>query len=116
MQDAGCGMRDAGCGMWDGCGLRVRDEECGVQDLQDFLAGLIGSTETAVSMSYRNLEIWRLAKELVVDIHRLTLTQLPKFEMFEEGAQIRKSIKSVKSRPSSRATGAGGTSRSSFGS
>lgn len=46
-------------------------------------------------MSYRKLEIWQLAKELVIDIHRMTL-QLPQFEMFEEGRQIRKSSKSVR--------------------
>ena len=48
-------------------------------------------------MSYRNLEIWQLARELVIDIHKMTLNKLPKFEMFEEGAQIRRSSKSVKS-------------------
>ena len=48
-------------------------------------------------MSYKKLEIWQLARELVIDIHRMTLTELPKFEMFEEGSQIRKSSKSVKS-------------------
>lgn len=48
-------------------------------------------------MNYRNLEIWQLAQELVIAIHELTLNKLPKFEMFEEGAQIRRSIKSVKS-------------------
>ena len=48
-------------------------------------------------MSYKNLEIWQLARELVIDIHKMTLNALPKFEMFEEGAQIRKSSKSVKS-------------------
>ena len=47
--------------------------------------------------SYRDLEIWQIARELVIDIHRMTLTELPKFEMYEEGRQIRKSIKSVKS-------------------
>ena len=47
-------------------------------------------------MSYRNLEIWLLAKDLVTDIHKMTLNELPKFEMFEEGSQIRRSIKSVK--------------------
>lgn len=46
-------------------------------------------------MSYKNLEIWQLAKELVVEIHKMTLA-LPKFEMFEEGSQIRRSSKSVK--------------------
>ena len=48
-------------------------------------------------MSYRKLEIWQLARELVIDIQKMTLTQLPKFEKFEEGSQIRRSIKSVKS-------------------
>lgn len=48
-------------------------------------------------MSFRDLEIWQLARSLVVDIHQMTLTKLPKFEMFEEGGQIRRSIKSVKS-------------------
>src|SRR4030095_5466772 len=48
-------------------------------------------------MSYKNLEIWKLADELVVEIHETTLTKLPKFEMFEVGGQIRRSSKSVKS-------------------
>jgi four helix bundle protein len=48
-------------------------------------------------MNYRNLEVWQLARELVIAIHEMTLAKLPKFEMFEEGGQIRRSIKSVKS-------------------
>jgi S23 ribosomal protein. len=48
-------------------------------------------------MNYRNLEIWQLARELVISIHEMTLTKLPKFEMFEQGSQIRRAIKSVKS-------------------
>ena len=48
-------------------------------------------------MSYKKLQIWQLARELVIDIHKMTLHKLPKFEMFEEGSQIRRSIKSVKS-------------------
>ena len=48
-------------------------------------------------MSYKNLEIWQIARELIIDIHKMTLNKLLKFEMFEEGAQIRKSSKSVKS-------------------
>jgi len=38
-----------------------------------------------------------LARELVIDIHRLTLERLPKHEMYEVGTQIRRSSKSVKS-------------------
>jgi four helix bundle protein len=48
-------------------------------------------------MSYKNLEIWKMARELVIIIHKMTLTKLPKFEMFEEGSQIRRSSKTVKS-------------------
>ena len=48
-------------------------------------------------MNYRNLEVWQIGRELVVAIHEMTLTKLPKFELFEEGGQIRRSSKSVKS-------------------
>lgn len=47
-------------------------------------------------MSYKNLEIWQIARELVIEIHKMSLS-LPKFEMYEEGGQIRRSSKSVKS-------------------
>ena len=50
-----------------------------------------------MGMSYKRLEIWEMAQELVVDIHRMTLNLLPRFEMYEEGAQIRRAMKSVKS-------------------
>ena len=48
-------------------------------------------------MSYKNLEIWQEARTLVIDVHKMTLQELPKFELYEEGSQIRKSSKSVKS-------------------
>lgn len=48
-------------------------------------------------MSYKNLEIWKLANELVIKIHKMTLEELPSFEMYEEGSQIRRSSKSSKS-------------------
>ena len=47
-------------------------------------------------MNYKHLEIWQLAREVVVEIHRMTLS-LPKSEQYEEGSQIRRSSKSVKS-------------------
>jgi four helix bundle protein len=46
--------------------------------------------------SYRDLEIFIQSKELAVKIHKMSLS-LPKFEMYEEGAQIRRSSKSVTS-------------------
>ena len=48
-------------------------------------------------MSYRDLEIWQLSKTLTIEIHNMSLQMLPKFEAFEEGCQIRRSMKSVKS-------------------
>jgi four helix bundle protein len=47
-------------------------------------------------MSYKKLEVWQLARELVKDVHLMSIT-LPKFEQYEEAQQIRRSIKSVKS-------------------
>ncbi|MEW6701925.1 MAG: four helix bundle protein [Bacteroidota bacterium] len=48
-------------------------------------------------MSYKNLEIWKLARDVVNEIHQMSLDELPKFEMYEVGSQIRRSSKSVKS-------------------
>ncbi len=45
---------------------------------------------------YEKLNIYIKAHRLAVEIHKMALT-LPKFEMFEEGGQIRKSSKSVSS-------------------
>jgi four helix bundle protein len=48
-------------------------------------------------MSYRNLEIWQLAREIAIEVHKMTLEDLPMFEMFETGQQIRRSAKSARS-------------------
>jgi four helix bundle protein len=48
-------------------------------------------------MSYKKFEIWQDVREIVIDLHRMSLSSLPKFEMFEEGSQIRRSSKSIKS-------------------
>src|SRR5947207_10039817 len=48
-------------------------------------------------MSYRDLEVWKLAKEAAIGVHRMTLQELPKFEMYEEASQIRRSVKSIRS-------------------
>ncbi|MQY58072.1 MAG: four helix bundle protein [Clostridia bacterium] len=46
--------------------------------------------------SYRDLDIYKKAHKLAIEIHEMSLN-LPKFEMYEEGSQIRRSSKSVKS-------------------
>ena len=45
--------------------------------------------------SYKDLAIYMLAKESAVKVHKMTLDKLPKFEMYEEGSQIRRSSKSI---------------------
>jgi four helix bundle protein len=47
-------------------------------------------------MNYKDLQIWKIANELVIDIHNMTTNEIPKFELFETGSQIRRSMKSVK--------------------
>jgi four helix bundle protein len=44
--------------------------------------------------SYRDLEIYQLAHELAVAIHKLSLS-LPKYELYETGSQLRRSSKSI---------------------
>ena len=45
---------------------------------------------------YKKLKVYQLAHDLAVRVHGMTMG-LPKFEMFEEGSQIRRSSKSVSS-------------------
>jgi len=45
--------------------------------------------------SYRDLEIYKTAKRLAIIIHTLSL-ELPKFELYEQGSQVRRSSKSIK--------------------
>ncbi len=45
-------------------------------------------------MSYKDLDIYKSAFKLAIDIHKMSLS-LPKFELYEEASQIRRSAKSV---------------------
>ena len=44
--------------------------------------------------SYKDLEIYQLSFQLATELHDLSL-KFPKFEIFEEGNQLRKSSKSI---------------------
>jgi four helix bundle protein len=44
---------------------------------------------------YKELEIYRIAFDLAIKVHHSSM-KLPKFELFEQGSQIRRSSKSVK--------------------
>jgi len=45
---------------------------------------------------HKKLQIYQQAHQMAIEIHEMTL-QLPSFERFEEGSQIRRSSKSVAS-------------------
>lgn len=47
-----------------------------------------------VVKGYEDLEIYQKSYELAMNIHEMTL-ELPNFEMYEEGSQIRKASKSI---------------------
>jgi four helix bundle protein len=44
--------------------------------------------------NYRDLEVYKISKLLAVQVHKMIML-LPKFELYEEGSQIRRSAKSV---------------------
>ena len=72
-------MHDAGCKMHDK-ERKIKDSKRGLKP-----------------QSYHDLEISILAKELAVKVHKVTLNGLPKFELYEEGSQVRRSSKSIAS-------------------
>ena len=45
---------------------------------------------------YRDLDIYKLSYDLAVKVHEMSL-KLPKYEMFEEGSQLRRSSKGIAS-------------------
>lgn len=45
--------------------------------------------------SYKDLEIYQSAYKLALEVHSMSL-KLPKYELYEQGSQVRKSSKSVK--------------------
>jgi four helix bundle protein len=45
--------------------------------------------------SYKDLEIYKLAYKLAIEVHYMSL-QLPKYELYEQGSQIRRSSKRIK--------------------
>jgi four helix bundle protein len=46
-------------------------------------------------VTYKDLEIYKISHNLAVEVHKMTLKELPRFEMFEQGSQLRRSSKSV---------------------
>ena len=48
-----------------------------------------------IMKSFRDLEIYQKAFRLAIRVHHMTMT-LPKYELFEQGRQVRRSSKSIK--------------------
>lgn len=46
--------------------------------------------------SYRDLDVFKVSKRLAIEIHKMSMI-LPKFELYEEESQIRRSAKAVTS-------------------
>ncbi len=44
---------------------------------------------------YKDLEVYQLSYKLAIEVHIITM-QLPKYELFEQGSQIRRASKSIK--------------------
>ena len=49
-----------------------------------------------MAQSYKDLEIYRLSHKLAVEVHKASL-KLPRFEIYEEGSQLRRAAKSIPS-------------------
>lgn len=47
-------------------------------------------------IDHKDLEVWQLARELSIKVRLMTLRDLPKFELYETGSQIRRASKSVR--------------------
>jgi len=45
--------------------------------------------------SYKELDIYKLAYRLAIEVHKMTMT-MPKYELYEQGSQVRRSSKSIK--------------------
>lgn len=46
-------------------------------------------------MSYKKLKVWQLARKISIDVHKTSL-ELPPYELYECGSQIRRSSKSIR--------------------
>ena len=104
MPDAGCQMPDTGYQLLDtrygvtkgermkkNSGLRYSE----IHQTPDDEGWML--RDNGKPMSYRELKTWQLAREVTIRIHRMTMEKLPRFELHEEGSQIRRSAKSVRS-------------------
>ena len=56
----------------------------------------LGNKKGEIMKSYKDLEIYNLSYDLAIKIHKISLA-LTKYELYEEGSQIRRSSKGITS-------------------
>ena len=54
--------------------------------------------------NYTDLEIYKMSFRLAMEVHQMTM-KLPKYELYEQGSQIRRSSKSIKNNIAAMETG-----------
>ena len=59
------------------------------------LQNTIENRKPKIMKSYRDLDVYNLAFDYALEVHHISL-KLPKFELYEQGSQIRRSSKSIK--------------------
>lgn len=52
-------------------------------------------TKPATLKSYKDLEVYKLAYIYALEVHEMSM-KLPKYELYEQGSQVRRSSKSIK--------------------
>ena len=77
-------MRVAGYGL-RGAGFELRVASYGLR---------VSDNERLILKSYKDLDIYKISYDLAVKIHKMSL-KLPKYELYEEGSQIRRSSKGI---------------------
>jgi len=96
LQVAGYRLQATGCRLQaTGCRLQVAGHRLQVAGYRLQAAGC--RLKGGEMQSYKDLDVYQLSHKLAVEIHKMTLEDLPKFEMYEEGSQIRRSSKSIPS-------------------
>ena len=46
--------------------------------------------------NYKDLDVYKISYKLAFEVHKMSM-KLPKYELYEQGSQIRRSSKSIKS-------------------
>lgn len=51
--------------------------------------------QNVIMKNYKDLEVYKLAYEYALEVHEMSM-RLPKYELYEQGSQIRRSSKRIK--------------------